>query len=71
MHLWKMLDFSALLSKVLYAFAFVVFWINYDLYVVFYVGFCNLRKINAENQCVKNGHPMWRPLFVLICPVLK
>ena len=44
MHLWKMLDFSALLSKVLYAFAFVVFWLNYNLYVVFYVGFHNFRK---------------------------
>ena len=44
MHLWKMLDFSALLSKVLYAFAFVVFWLNYDLHVVFYVGFRNFRK---------------------------
>ena len=39
-----MLDFSALLSKVLYAFAFVVFWLDYDLRVVFYVGFRNFRK---------------------------
>ena len=44
MHLWKMLDFSALLSKVLFAFAFVVFWLDYDLHVVFYVGFRNFRK---------------------------
>jgi hypothetical protein len=48
-----MLDFSALLSKGLYAFAFVVFWLNYDLRVVFYVGFRNFRK-NTENQSVKN-----------------
>ena len=39
-----MLDFSALLSKVLYAFAFVVFWFNYDLHAVLYVGFRNFRK---------------------------
>ena len=39
-----MLDFSALLPKVLYAFAFVVFWLNYDLRVVFYVGFRNFHK---------------------------
>lgn len=39
-----MLDFSALLSKVLYAFAFVVFWLNYDIHVVLYVGFRNFRK---------------------------
>ena len=37
MHLRKMLDFSVLLSKGLFAFAFVVFWLNYDLHVVFYV----------------------------------
>ena len=43
-HLRKMLDFSVLLSKVLCAFAFVVFWLNYDLHVVFYVGFRNFRK---------------------------
>ena len=49
-----MFDFSALLSKVLYAFAFVVFWLNYDLRVVFYVGFRNFRKTNTENQSVKN-----------------
>ena len=40
----KMLDFSALLSKVLYTFAFVDFWVNYDRRVVFYVGFHNFRK---------------------------
>ena len=39
-----MLDFSALLSKVLYTFAFVVFWFDYDLYVAFYVGFRNIVK---------------------------
>ena len=44
MHPWKMLDFSALLSKVLFTFALVVFGLNYDLYVVFYVEFCNFRK---------------------------
>ena len=31
-------------SKVLYAFAFVVFWFNYDLRVVFCVGFRNFSK---------------------------
>ena len=54
MHLRKMLDFSALLSKVLCAFAFVVFWLNYDLRVVFYVGFRNIVKTNIENQLVKD-----------------
>ena len=44
MHLWKMLDLSSLLQKGLYAFVFVVFGLNYDLYVVFYVGFRNFRK---------------------------
>ena len=44
MHPRKVLDFSALLSNVLCAFAFIVFWLNYDLYVVFYVGFRNYRK---------------------------
>ena len=44
MHLWKMLDFSVLLPKVLYPFVLVVFWLNYDLHVVFYVGFRNFRK---------------------------
>ena len=44
MHLWKMLDISALLSKVLFTFAFVVFGLDYDLHVVFYVGFRNFRK---------------------------
>ena len=40
MHLWKMLDFSALLSKDLYALVQTVFWrLNYGLYVVFYVDF--------------------------------
>ena len=43
-HLRKMLDFSALLSKVLFTFAFVVFGLDYDLHVVFYVGFRNFRK---------------------------
>ena len=37
-------NFSALLSKVLFTFAFVVFGFNYDLHVVFYVGFRNFRK---------------------------
>ena len=44
MHLPKMLDFSALLSKDLYTFILAVSWLNYDLHVVFYVGFCNFRK---------------------------
>ena len=44
MHLWKMLDFSALLSKDLYAFVLAVCWLNYDFHVVFYVGFRNFRK---------------------------
>ncbi len=44
MHLWKMLDFSALLSKDLYTFVLAVSWRNYDLHVVFYVGFRNFRK---------------------------
>ena len=39
-----MLDFSALLSKVLFTFAFEVFGLDYDLQVVFYVGFHNFRK---------------------------
>ena len=37
-------NFSALLPKVLCAFALVVLWLNYDLKVVFYVGFRNFRK---------------------------
>ena len=49
-----MLDFSALLSKVLCAFAFVVFWFNYNLYVVFYVAFVIFVKTNTENKLVKN-----------------
>lgn len=44
MHLWKMLDFSALLSKALCTLVPVVFWLNYDLHVVFYVGFRNFCK---------------------------
>ena len=40
----KNFDFSALLSKVLFAFALVVFWLNYDLQVALYVGFRNFRK---------------------------
>ena len=44
MHLWKMRDFSALHSKALYTFVLAVSWLNYDLYVVFYVGFRNFRK---------------------------
>ena len=44
MHLRKMLDFSDLLSKVLYTFAFVVLELDYCLHVVFYVGFRNFRK---------------------------
>ena len=34
-----MLDFCALLSKGLCTFLLIVFELNYDLYVVFYVGF--------------------------------
>ena len=44
MHLRKMLDFSALLSKGLFTFVLAVFSLNYDLHVVFYVGFRNFRK---------------------------
>ena len=44
MYLQKTLDFSALLLNVFFAFAFVVFWLNYDLHAVFYVGFRNFRK---------------------------
>ena len=44
MHLLKLLDFSALPSKVLFTLAFVAFRLNYDLHVVFYVGFRNFRK---------------------------
>ena len=54
MYLQKTLDFSALLSKVLFTFAFVVFGLDYDLPVVFYVGFRNIVKTNTENQSVKN-----------------
>ena len=39
-----MFIFSALLSKDLATFALVVFGLNYDLHVVFYVGFRNFRK---------------------------
>ena len=39
-----MLDFSALPSKVSYTFVLAVSWLNYDLHVVFYVGFRNFRK---------------------------
>ena len=39
-----MFAFSILLSKVLYAFVLVVFGLNYDLRVAFYVGFRNFRK---------------------------
>ena len=54
-----MLDFSALLSKVLFAFAFVAFGLNYDLRVVFYVGFRNFRK----NPILKiNQFKIKRPL---------
>ena len=39
-----MLDFSILLSKDLYTFALAVSRLNYDLHVVFYVGFRNFSK---------------------------
>ena len=45
-----MLDFSALLSKVLFTFAFVVFGLDYDLHVAFYVGFRNFCKTNTDNH---------------------
>ena len=48
-----MLDFSALLSKDLYAFVLAVSWLNYDLRVVFYLGFRNFRKTHTDNQLVK------------------
>ena len=44
MHIWKMLDFSALLSIDLYTFVLSVCWLNYDFHAVFYVGFRNFRK---------------------------
>ena len=44
LYLRKMLDFSALLWQDLYTFALVVFKLNYDLQVAFYVGFRNFRK---------------------------
>ena len=44
MHLWKMLDFSAVLPKDLYTFVLAVGWINNDLHVVFHVGFRNFSK---------------------------
>ena len=47
-----MLDFSILLLKDLYPFLLAVSWLNFDLYVVFYVGFRNLRKTNTDNQSV-------------------
>ena len=40
----KNFDFSALLWQDLYIFALVVFELNYDLNVVFYVGFRNFCK---------------------------
>ena len=40
-----MFVFSALLPKELATFAFVVLGLNYDLHIVFYVVFCNFRKI--------------------------
>ena len=54
MHLWKMLDFSALLSKDLYAFVLAVSWLNYALHVAFYVVSRNFFvKTNTDNQPVK------------------
>ena len=53
-HLWKMLDFSALLSKDLYAFVLAVSWLNYALHVAFYVVSRNFFvKTNTDNQPVK------------------
>lgn len=46
MHLWKMLDFKAVLSKLLYTFYSSENGLNYDLHVVLYVGFRNFRKNN-------------------------
>lgn len=43
-HFCKMFNFSALLSKDLSTFVFVVSWLNYYLHVVFYVEFRNFRK---------------------------
>ena len=40
----KNFNFSALLWQDLYIFALVVFELNYDLNVVFYVGFSDFRK---------------------------
>ena len=44
MHLWKMLDFRTVLSKLLYTFYSSENGLNHDLHVVFYVGFRNFRK---------------------------
>ena len=50
----KNFDFSALLSKVLFAFALVVFKLIYDLQVALYIGFAIFIKTDTENQSVKN-----------------
>ena len=50
-----MLDFRAVLSKLLYTFYSSGNGFNHNLHVVFYVGFRNFRKKNnTENQSVKN-----------------
>ena len=50
MHLCEMPNFSTLLSIGLYTFVLVAVRLNYDLHVVFYVGFHNFRK----NQHLKS-----------------
>ena len=69
MHLWKILDFSALLSKGLYTFMLVVSWLNYDLRVVFYVGFRNWCKRNPKSFFCLNfwGHLIHSNLSFYFC----
>ena len=59
MHLWKMLDFSVLRSKDLYTFVLAVSWLNYDLHVVFYVGFRNFcKKLTLKISQLKIKRPI-------------
>ncbi len=60
-----MLDFRAVLSKLLYTFYSSENGFNHNLHIVFYVGFRNFRKTNTENQSVKNkkGCPLGRHLL--------
>ena len=57
-----MLDFSALLPKDLFTFAFVVFWSNYNLHVGFR-NFC--KKLTLKINQLKIKSPIIRqPLFL-------